>query len=160
MLWRASCLIPSARTRADAGIRVEDVAALIALGMDIGFHTLRHRALPTLSEEELRQALGEGRQALEAIVGRPLVAIAYPHGKIDDRTVPAARAAGYRQGFTTIPQAVTPASDPLAMGRIAPSPRSTLELAARLAAATCQPATGRQGHRRDSSQAGPGNARG
>jgi peptidoglycan/xylan/chitin deacetylase (PgdA/CDA1 family) len=136
------------------GISVDGVAALLTLGMDVGFHTLRHRALPTLSDAELRRALDEGRDELETITGERLTAIAYPHGKIDERTVPAAHAAGYLQGFTSVPEAITPACDPLALGRVAPAPASTLAFAAQLAAATSRAPGRRRAQRSDSSQAG------
>jgi peptidoglycan/xylan/chitin deacetylase (PgdA/CDA1 family) len=102
----------------DAGMRREDVASLAAAGFEIGFHTLRHDALPALDETSLELALHEGRAALEEASGRPLTAISYPHGKADARVGRAAKHAGFEQGFTGIARAVTPSSDPLLLPRV------------------------------------------
>jgi hypothetical protein len=51
-------------------------------------------------------------------VGRPLTAIAYPHGGVDERVGPAARAAGFAVGVTT--DAVAAGDDVLTTGRVEP----------------------------------------
>jgi peptidoglycan/xylan/chitin deacetylase (PgdA/CDA1 family) len=102
----------------DAGMRAADVEALAAAGHEIGFHTLRHDVLPTLDDAELDAALRDGRKALERSAGRTLAAIAYPHGRADARVAAAARRAGYEYGFTGVPAAVRPQSDPLLLPRI------------------------------------------
>jgi glycosyltransferase involved in cell wall biosynthesis/peptidoglycan/xylan/chitin deacetylase (PgdA/CDA1 family) len=93
------------------------VAALAADGFEIGFHTLRHEALDTLGGAELARALRAGRADLEAAAGRPLTAIAYPHGRADARVAAAARAAGFRDGFIGPAGPLTPATDRLRIGR-------------------------------------------
>jgi len=105
----------------DAGLRTEDVRALVAAGFEIGFHTRGHDALPQLSDEELERAMSEGRAELEEIAGDKLSLIAYPHGKADSRVAAAARAAGYRFGFTTSPERIADEGDALLMGRLYPS---------------------------------------
>lgn len=105
---------------AESGMRAEDVAAMAAAGFEIGFHTVRHDRLPALDEEPLSAAMARGRAALEAIIGRRLRLIAYPHGAADPRVAAAARAAGYEFGFTTEPVAVSPSTDPLMIGRLDP----------------------------------------
>jgi len=102
----------------DAGMRAADVAALASSGHEIGFHTLRHDAMPALDEAALEAALRDGREALARMAGRELATISYPHGKADSRVADAARAAGYDYGFTGVPAAVTPADDPLLLPRI------------------------------------------
>ena len=77
----------------------EDVAALARAGFATGFHTLEHDVLPALDDESLRQALTEGREALAHAAGQPVVLLAYPHGKADDRVAAAAAAAGYALAF-------------------------------------------------------------
>jgi peptidoglycan/xylan/chitin deacetylase (PgdA/CDA1 family) len=85
---------------------------------DIGFHTLRHEYLPALDDDALRHVLRKGRSELEEAVGRPLRAIAYPHGGIDQRTALEARAAGFTLGLTTEPHGI--GNDPLLIGRVEP----------------------------------------
>ncbi|MEA2397835.1 MAG: hypothetical protein QOK25_1391 [Thermoleophilaceae bacterium] len=102
----------------DSGIRAEQVTALAAAGLEIGFHTRGHHRLTQLGDEDLARELREGAEQLAGLAGGPLETIAYPHGRADDRVAAAAAAAGYRAGFTTEPRAVTPTSDPLRLGRL------------------------------------------
>jgi peptidoglycan/xylan/chitin deacetylase (PgdA/CDA1 family) len=106
----------------------EDIRSLAAAGFEIGFHTRRHDYLPGLDDESLRQALTDGRDSL----GGP-VALAYPSGGFDRRVVDAARRLGWRFGFTTHKEAVTPGSDPLMLGRIVPPPANVAQLALEIA---------------------------
>ena len=82
---------------------------LLAAGHEVGFHTRTHRVLTSLPDDELAEELVcEGRWET----------IAYPFGVADERVAAAARAAGFRAGFTVAPQAVTPATDPLLLPRV------------------------------------------
>lgn len=100
----------------DVGLSVADLREL-ARDQDVGFHTLRHHPLTSLDEDELREALTEGRGRLEAEVGRPLELIAYPNGAAGEREARAARAAGFRLGFTTAADPCGPGTNPLRIGR-------------------------------------------
>jgi len=120
---------------ADAGMRGELVRELVDAGFEIGFHTRRHEYLTILDEDGLSRALSDGRSELEALAGRPLETIAYPHGGAEAREAEAARAAGFRWGYTTRAMAVTPASDPLLLGRVECSFRSLGHFALRLSRA-------------------------
>jgi peptidoglycan/xylan/chitin deacetylase (PgdA/CDA1 family) len=91
---------------------------LAAAGHEIGFHTRAHRVLTALPDDALAADLTDGRDELAEAAGRPVEAIAYPFGVADDRVAAAARAAGYRSGFTVESEAVTPASHPLLLPRI------------------------------------------
>jgi peptidoglycan/xylan/chitin deacetylase (PgdA/CDA1 family) len=105
----------------DAGARADDVRALVDAGLEVGFHTLRHDALPALSDTALEQALHDGREQLAAAAGRPLALIGYPHGKADARVAEAARQAGFALGFTTSAGLAGPATDPLLIPRVVPA---------------------------------------
>lgn len=117
----------------DAGLRADGVRRLAGAGHDIGFHTRRHHRLTHLDGAELERELVDGRADLETLAGARLDAIAYPHGRADPRVALAARAAGYRIGFTTRAEAVTPASDPLLLGRVEAPYTSVGALARRVA---------------------------
>jgi peptidoglycan/xylan/chitin deacetylase (PgdA/CDA1 family) len=117
---------------ADGGLRAPDVRTIVEVGCTVGFHTLRHDALPSLSDTELEQALREGREALAAVTGRCPELIAYPHGKADKRVADAAAAAGFALGFTTARGAVTAETDPLTIPRTV-ADLTAGELALRLA---------------------------
>jgi peptidoglycan/xylan/chitin deacetylase (PgdA/CDA1 family)/SAM-dependent methyltransferase len=115
--------------RLPPSLDTDDVQQLAALGFEIGFHTLRHDELPPLDDQSLQAALSEGRETLVHLSGRPVTGIAYPHGSADERVARAARAAGYTAGFTTSGCAIGRGTDPLLMGRIAPSFTSVAETA-------------------------------
>jgi peptidoglycan/xylan/chitin deacetylase (PgdA/CDA1 family) len=127
----------------DAGIRAGQVRELVAAGMTVGFHTRRHDRLTSLSDGELREALIDGVDALQAVTGAPLRTIGYPHGRADERVARAARAAGYTAGFTTRHTAVTPESDPLLQGRVGPSLRSVGAMAVLLVLTVVKSGTAR-----------------
>jgi peptidoglycan/xylan/chitin deacetylase (PgdA/CDA1 family) len=110
------------------------IAALAAAGFEIGFHTLGHYLLPTLDDAALSNALAHGRARLEAVGGRPVTMIAYPHGKADRRVAAAARAAGYELGFTAWAEPAGPHADPLMIGRLEPMAESVVDFARAVAA--------------------------
>ena len=57
------------------------VRELVAGGMEVGGHTANHPILATLSPEEARAEIEDGRRRLEAITGAPVRLFAYPNGK-------------------------------------------------------------------------------
>lgn len=126
-----------------AGIRASQVRQLADAGMTIGFHTYRHDSLTWLTEDELAQAMETGRDALAEAAGDEINTIAYPHGRADQRVAAAARAAGFRSGFTTRQDPVTARSDPLLQGRVAPSRRSVGALALELVFTLLKSGSGR-----------------
>ncbi len=83
----------------------DHVRALTRAGMDVESHGRHHRVLQTLSPEHLRDELAGSRRDLEAQLGRPVRAIAYPVGRriahlahIRDAVVDA----GYTIGFSNM----------------------------------------------------------
>jgi peptidoglycan/xylan/chitin deacetylase (PgdA/CDA1 family)/SAM-dependent methyltransferase len=119
--------------RLPVGLRANDVKQLAAAGFEIGFHTLGHDELPPLDDESLHSALMDGRDRLQHLSGLPLTAVAYPHGSADERVARAARSCGYIAGFTTNGHGIGVGTNPLLMGRIAPSFTSVAETAWSLA---------------------------
>jgi peptidoglycan/xylan/chitin deacetylase (PgdA/CDA1 family) len=117
------------------GLPAAEVRALAESGFEIGFHTLRHDYLPLLSDEDLGRAMHEGRDELADSAGGEPLSIAYPHGGCDGRVADAARAAGFRAGYTVEWEAVTRDTDPLRMGRVEASFASAGHLAMHLMAA-------------------------
>jgi peptidoglycan/xylan/chitin deacetylase (PgdA/CDA1 family) len=110
---------------AETGLSSGDVRRLVETGLSVGFHTLRHYDLRTLDDEALARALRDGKPELERAAGRAVDVVAYPHRKCDARVAEAARAAGFRLGFTGDAQAVRAMDDPLRLGRLQP-PRGSL----------------------------------
>lgn len=78
----------------------DDIHALADAGMDIESHTRSHRVLETLDRDELHRELVGSRRDLEAELGRPVRAIAYPVGRRPALRIRRAVAeAGYRIGL-------------------------------------------------------------
>ncbi len=112
----------------------EDIAALAATpGVEIGFHTLRHQVLPTLSEPDLDVALREGRDTLAAVTGQPLMRFAYPHGKVDARVAAAAHRHGFAAAVASGQRAVNATSDAMTLSRWEPGALAPDALLAHLA---------------------------
>jgi peptidoglycan/xylan/chitin deacetylase (PgdA/CDA1 family) len=107
---------------ADSGIRETEVRRLAAAGFEIGFHTRGHDRLPDLADDALERALREGRAPLEEVIGGPMRAVSYPHGKGDRRVADAARRAGFDYGFTLGGSVVDVSGDPLLIDRRYPAP--------------------------------------
>ena len=81
----------------------DQIREISAAGMDIESHCKHHRVLETVPRDELDDELLGSRLELEAQIGKPVRAVAYPvgrsiakHGHIRD----AVAAAGYKVGFT------------------------------------------------------------
>jgi peptidoglycan/xylan/chitin deacetylase (PgdA/CDA1 family) len=88
----------------------DDVRALAKAGMNVESHSRRHRVLQTLDPASLAEDLLESKRELEAQLGQPVRAIAYPVGRKISH-LPAVRhaveAAGYKLGFTNASGATT-----------------------------------------------------
>jgi peptidoglycan/xylan/chitin deacetylase (PgdA/CDA1 family) len=81
----------------------DQVRALAQAGMDVESHGRRHRVLQTLDAATLEDELGGSRRDLEAQLGRPVRAIAYPVGRRihgQPRIRDALVAAGYQIGMS------------------------------------------------------------
>jgi peptidoglycan/xylan/chitin deacetylase (PgdA/CDA1 family) len=102
----------------DRGISAAAARQLVGGGFEIGFHTRRHDPLPPLADEELARAMDEGREALAALTGGPMTAIAYPHGRADLRVSQAAAQAGYAIGLIWTGRATCGGDPPLLIDRI------------------------------------------
>ncbi|MFE3454153.1 polysaccharide deacetylase family protein [Nonomuraea sp. NPDC059194] len=73
----------------------DDVRRMADLGMEVGSHSVSHRSLTTLADDELGRELAASRTALEEIVGAEVTGFCYPYGHAGAREVAAVREAGY-----------------------------------------------------------------
>ena len=97
-----------------------DEAVALARGgpVEVGAHTVTHPALAALPAPAQADEIRASKAHLEALLGRPVAAFAYPHGAHTDATVALTRAAGFRYACTTAPAVVHPRADPLALPRV------------------------------------------
>ena len=82
---------------------------------------LAEQGRPETDEEFARRAeqvLAESRCGLEAVLGRPVTALAWPWGAFHPLAVAAARQAGFSLLFTTARGAAGAGGDPLAVPRL------------------------------------------
>jgi peptidoglycan/xylan/chitin deacetylase (PgdA/CDA1 family) len=77
------------------------LATLRDAGAVVGSHTRRHFVLPNERPEDVAAELAESKRALDAHLGGDVQHVAYPDGQFCPVTLAAARAAGYRYGYTT-----------------------------------------------------------
>jgi peptidoglycan/xylan/chitin deacetylase (PgdA/CDA1 family) len=72
------------------------VKELAAAGMEIGSHSMTHRAPAKLSLTELRSEMQDSKKILEDRLGLPVVTASSPTGFYNPAMIPVAREAGYR----------------------------------------------------------------
>lgn len=96
----------------------ETIRAAVRAGLDLGVHSATHRALPRLSDAELRVEVLDSRETLARHTGVTAELFAYPYGLWDARVRRAAHAAGYAMAVTLNPRLVSPNADPWALPRV------------------------------------------
>ncbi len=100
----------------------DEVRSLRKAGMDIGSHSHSHEILSHLSIERQRQELGRSREILQAHLGEPVRALAYPVGGLSSytpETKAVARSVGYELAFNFVPAVNRfPIQDPYAITRL------------------------------------------
>lgn len=80
---------------------VSHIRELQSLGFSFQSHTRHHVDLPTLDDANLRLELKGAREDLEGILGEPVLHLAYPYGRYDERVLQGVRESGYQSAFTT-----------------------------------------------------------
>jgi peptidoglycan/xylan/chitin deacetylase (PgdA/CDA1 family) len=89
--------------------------AELSAAQDDGFlfeaHSVSHRTLPQLGDDELVSELRGAADDIECHLGRRPAWVAYPYGLWNENVAAASRACGYRGGFTLAGRDVTPQTD-------------------------------------------------
>jgi len=96
----------------------QTIAAAANDGLQLGAHSLSHRSLPTLDQQELKHDLIETREVIRKNTGVTPEFFAYPYGLWNARVRDAVRAAEYRAAFTLDYSGHAPTSDPWAVPRL------------------------------------------
>ena len=68
--------------------------------MDIEAHTLTHPHLRELAPDEAMREISESKKVLEARLGKPVVAFAYPFGEYNASIVDMLKRAGFASAVT------------------------------------------------------------
>lgn len=95
-----------------------EASEMRAMGHELGAHTRTHCSLPDAGDEEVVEQVTGSLRDLEAELGIEVRSFAYPYGRLDERAVGAARAAGFEGACTTHPALTRLDEDPLRIPRI------------------------------------------
>jgi peptidoglycan/xylan/chitin deacetylase (PgdA/CDA1 family) len=98
-----------------------DVAQIrdwLALGHEIGAHTLTHPHLTRIGRDEAREEIFSSKKKLEDLFGRPIRHFCYPYGEWDDAIADLVCEAGYTTATTTHWGANTTDTPPFALHRL------------------------------------------
>jgi peptidoglycan/xylan/chitin deacetylase (PgdA/CDA1 family) len=83
-------------------------------------HTVTHRSLATLSAAVQEHELSASKQAIEALTGQKVFAVAYPDGSYNQTTIEIAKQLGYEYAFIMIPGGIYhTGEDPYTIKRVA-----------------------------------------
>lgn len=82
-------------------LTLSELRELLALGWEVGSHTLSHPRLPDLDDAAQRRELVESKARLEDLLGAPVRSLAYPFGLYSQATVRIAEEVGYANAVTT-----------------------------------------------------------
>jgi len=99
----------------------DEAARLAEGGVVLGSHSLSHRSVARISNEQARAEIFLSRQMIEENTGTTVTAFAYPYGTLADFNPQVAglvREAGYRCAFTSQHGAITAQSDAFMLPRV------------------------------------------
>ena len=99
-------------------LSIEEIRKMAQLGMEFGSHTVNHLILTREPEDIIEKELGESKETIEKITGKPTHILAYPNGDFDERVITIARNVGYRIACSTQNKYVGRDCDPLKLPRI------------------------------------------
>lgn len=118
-------------------MRSEQVAALSALGIEVGAHTVSHPILKELDHIEARREIVRGRVRLEEITGKKVALFAYPNGRpgqdYSAEHVALVRESGFDGAVSTAWGTAGPGSDLFQLPRFTPWDRQAWRYGLRMA---------------------------
>lgn len=112
----------------DLMMETAQLRELRAAGMEIGGHTASHPILNSLTPEQAREDIAEGKAVLEELLGEPISLFAYPNGRrgqdYDDCHAAMVRDLGFTAAVSTNPGVMTRDSDRWQLPRFTPWDRT------------------------------------
>lgn len=111
---RGTFYIP-AKAVAGEVVGVAEMRELLAMGMEIGSHTVTHPILTEVTAAEAGREMRDSRRMLEDALGIPITSFCYPRGKFNRALSRQAAGAGYRVCRTTVDFETSLRFDPLRM---------------------------------------------
>lgn len=98
-------------------VTAAQIRELDRAGMGIGSHTVTHRLLGDLKQDDVQAELSQSKTTLEQLLGKSIDFIAYPCGSYHQDTLQMVRKSGYQGGFS-VKQGNAMFADRLAIRRI------------------------------------------
>ena len=86
--------------------------------IEVGSHTVEHVDLAAAAPANVRYQLAESKQALERLLGHPVLSFCYPSGKFNPAVASSVEIAGYRDATTTRPGSVRTLGGRYVWGRL------------------------------------------
>jgi peptidoglycan/xylan/chitin deacetylase (PgdA/CDA1 family) len=111
----ASFYVPARNRSGRPVMAAAELRQLAGAGFEIGSHTLDHCRLPSLSRDEARRQMADGRAALEDILGQPVTGFCFPGGRMGRWGKALARELGFSHARTTQMLRFDVGADPFAM---------------------------------------------
>ena len=105
----------------------EALRSLATLGVEIGSHSVNHPRLSRLGPPSVECELRGSRDTLQQKLAVAVDALAYPYGDFNRAVVAAARAVGYRCGFTVQPSYVSARTNMMLIPRHEPTTVAQLD---------------------------------
>ena len=96
----ATIFVVSDLINGETSMTDDEIKEMSDYGIDIESHTVSHNRLSEMSYSDQLYELSKSKSEIEKIVGKPIIAAAYPEGKFNDDTKTAIRESGYEMGFT------------------------------------------------------------
>ena len=88
----------------------------------IGSHGVNHTRLAAMREDVLVKEIADSKKTLEAVTGKPVEFLSFPHGAFDASAVAGCRQSSYARVFSIDPEPVPPDSRRYVIGRIKVDP--------------------------------------
>lgn len=105
----------------------EQIRAMQAAGIQFGSHTCTHGSLIDMKPNEALHELTHSRATLMALLGRPVITLAYPYNKQNSTVRALARQAGYQAAVLGRGRANARWTNPRALMRIGVDTYTTVE---------------------------------
>lgn len=99
-------------------LETRHIREMVANGMAMGSHTVSHRELAEMDDEEAANEMSLSRLFLEGMLQRPIHFIAYPKGSFNESTAKIANDKDYNGGFSVEYGTCSRTSNPYALERI------------------------------------------
>jgi len=104
-----------------------ELAEVAEAGVEVGAHTIRHRQLDQLPDEELVEELAVSKSLLEDHLGMAVPGLAYPFGYSNDKVRQTARELGYAYAYAVDNAMTTSEADHFALPRLTVKRTTTIE---------------------------------